>query len=93
MSREAGYQTKTVNYARDKGYMAKRNYMGPGCEVGWMDVEIFMPGARLLLIEFKVPGKERTKIQEYRAEQLMRLGFRVVTCYSFEEARQVIDAV
>lgn len=91
MSREAGYQTKTVNYARLQGYMAKRNYMGPGCEVGWPDVEIFMKRGRVLMIEFKVPGAEPKKIQAYRAIELRKLGFRVVTCFSFEEAKKEID--
>lgn len=87
---EAGYQTETVNYARKRGFLAKRNYMAPGCEVGWPDVEIFGP-AKVLLIEFKVPGKEMRKIQAYRAQQLRRLGHKVVTCHSYEEAKQEID--
>ena len=91
MSREAGYQTKTVNYARQQGYMAKRNYMGPGCEVGWPDVEIFMNRGRVLLIEFKVLGKDLKRIQSYRATELRKMGFRVVTCFSFEEAKKEID--
>lgn len=92
MVREAGYQTKTVNYARECGFMAKRNYMAPGCEVGWPDVEIFMPKRRVLLIEFKVPGEEPKKIQSYRALCLRKMGHEVVTCYSFEEAKAEIDA-
>lgn len=88
---ESGYQTKTVNYARRLGYMAKRNYMGPGCEVGWPDVEIFMPSGRVLFIEFKAPGAEPKKIQAYRAKVLRDMGYRVVTAYSFEEAKEAID--
>lgn len=88
---ESSYQTDAVNYARSLGYMAKRNYMGPGCEVGWPDVEIFMPIAFVLLIEFKSPGKEPRKIQSYRAHQLRKMGFTVETCYSLEEAKEAID--
>lgn len=90
---EASYQTDTVNYARSKGYMAKRNYMGPGCEVGWPDVEIFVPAGRVLLIEFKSPGKEPKKIQEHRIGRLRKLGHWVAVCYNFEDAKKVIDDV
>lgn len=90
---EAGFQTDTVNYARKRGYMAHRNYFGPGCEVGWPDVEIFLPEGKMLLIEFKVLGKEPRKIQAHRIGQLRRLGHLVATVYSFEEAKQVIDGI
>lgn len=90
---EVTEQTKTVNYARSLGYMAKRNYMGPGCEVGWPDVEIFLPNAVTLLIEFKRVGKEPSKIQDYRIGKLIQLGHRVVRrCHTFEEAKGIIDA-
>lgn len=88
---EAAEQKKTIDYARSRGFMAKRNYMGPGCEVGWPDVEIFMPIAHILLLEFKVPGEEPKKIQSYRAQQLRKLGFDVETVYSHEEAKRIID--
>lgn len=90
---EAGYQTDTVNYARSRGFMAKRNYMGPGCEVGWPDVEIFVPSGRVLLIEFKTPGKEPRKIQEHRIGKLRMLGHTVVTCTSYADAVAAINMV
>jgi hypothetical protein len=88
---ESKAQKKTIEYARKLGYMAKRNYMGPGCEVGWPDVEIFMPVARVLLIEFKEPGEEPKKIQAYRAQQLRAMGHNVITATTFEEAKRAID--
>lgn len=90
---EAGYQTDTVNYARSRGYMAKRNYMAPGCEVGWPDVEIFLPKGRVVLIEFKSPGKAPRKIQAHRAHSLRKLGHHVATCYSLDEAKNIIDSL
>lgn len=90
---EAGYQTKTIEYARRKGFLAHRNYFAPGCEVGWPDVEIFLPDGYVLLIEFKERGYEVKKIQGHRIAHLRKLGHRVVTCYSFEDARKVIDAL
>lgn len=89
---EVTEQTKTVNYARSQGYMAKRNYQGPGCEVGWPDVEIFLPGGVVLLFEFKSLGKKLRKIQSFRINRLLLLGFVVETVYTFEEAKGIIDA-
>lgn len=89
--KESGPQGKTVRYARSKGLMAHRNYMGPGCEVGWPDVEIFMPRARMLLLEFKREGQELKKIQEHRAERLRKMGFEVIRVVTFEEAKAAID--
>lgn len=88
---ESGPQRRTVEYARGKGFKAHRNYFGPGCEVGWPDVEIFMPGARVLLIEFKDKGKTPRKIQKHRIDELRALGFRVETCYTLEQAKELID--
>lgn len=90
---EAGPQTKTIKYARSLGYMAKRNYMGPGCEVGWPDVEIFLPGARIVLLEFKSPGKDLRKIQEYNARRLRKLGHTVIRVETYEEAKAAIDGL
>lgn len=89
---EAGPQLKTIRYARSKGFPAHRNYFGPGAEIGWPDVEIFLPGS-VLLIEFKVLGKVMRKIQKYRADRLRDLGHRVETCYTFEEAKALIDDI
>ncbi len=88
---EAGPQRKTIEYARSKGFRAHRNHFGPGNEVGWPDVEIFMPGARVLLIEFKSKGKVPKKIQQHNIDLLRALGFRVETCYTYEEAKAIID--
>lgn len=88
---ESGPQGKTIRYARSIGLMAHRNYMGPGCEVGWPDVEVFMPRARILLIEFKREGQEMKQIQMYRAECLRKMGFEVLTVVTYEEAKEEID--
>jgi Holliday junction resolvase len=88
---EAGPQKRTIEYARSKGFKAHRNYFGPGAEVGWPDVEIFMPSGRVLLIEFKSKNKTPKKIQNHRMDELRAMGFRVATCYTFEEAKAIID--
>lgn len=89
--KEALPQKKTIEYARSKGCLAHRNYFRAGAEVGWPDVEIFLPQGRVLLIEFKRVGKEPRKIQQDRIDKLRALGHAVITCYTFQEAKQAID--
>ncbi len=91
MSKESKIQTRIIEYARSLGFAAKRNYMGPGAETGWPDVEIFVPYGKVVFIEFKSPGKKPRKIQEYRIEKLRQLGFRVLICDDYDEARDIID--
>lgn len=88
---EAKIQNKAVRYARSLGLMVKRNYMGPGAEVGWPDVEVFLPSGRLLLIEFKAPGGALRAMQQYRIGQLRALGHRVEVVDCEQEAKEILD--
>lgn len=92
MALEGKAQQKTIRYAKAIGLKVKRNYMGPGAEVGWPDLEIFYPQGRILLIEMKAPGKKPKKIQEHRAKELRELGHTVVSCDTFIQAKDEIDA-
>lgn len=91
MALEGKAQQKTIQYAKALGLKVKRNYMGPGAEVGWPDLEVFYPQGRILLIEMKAPGKPPKKIQIHRADELRELGHRVVTCDTFARAKDEID--
>ena len=93
MSAESKLQTRVVKYARARGLMVKRNVMGPGAEVGWPDVEVFGPGGRVVLIEFKAPGKEPRMNQWYRIRRLRDLGHEVHVCEEYEAAKEIIDAI
>lgn len=93
MSAESKIQNKAIAYAKMNRLLVKRNYMGPGAEVGWPDTEIFGPGARTLFIEFKAPGGELRKVQEYKIACLRALGHWVAVCDSFEEAKAAIDSL
>jgi len=91
MSAEKRLQDRIVAYARGKGWKVKRNYMGPGAEVGWPDLEIFMSRGRILLIEVKAPDGKLRKVQEYRIQELRALGHRAEVCDDFLDAVSIIE--
>jgi hypothetical protein len=92
MSAEAKLQSKAINYARDAGLLTKRNYMAPGAETGWPDVEYFAFGGRMFFIEFKAPDGSLRARQEYIIALLRERGFTVHVCDCYEDARRIIDA-
>ncbi len=92
MSAENDIQSAAVLYAKKRGLVVRRNYMGPGAETGWPDVEVFFPMGRVLFMEFKVPGAELRKRQEYIISLLRNLDHTVHVCDSLEDAKQLIDA-
>jgi hypothetical protein len=89
---EGRIASRVTNYAKSLGFLAKRNYNGPGVETGWPDHEYFLPGARVLLFEFKRPGGELRKIQKYRIAQLLQRGHHVYVCDSYESGKAILDA-
>lgn len=92
MSAESLIQSRAIKYAKGLGFLAKRVYNGAGVEVGWPDVEFYMPYGKTLHIEFKAPGKEASKIQMYRIAALRALGHDAIVCDSFESAKEALDA-
>lgn len=91
MSAEGRIQRRAIDYARSIGLMVRRNYMGPGAETGWPDVEFFFPRGRVLFIEFKAPGEGLRKRQEFIIGMLRCRGHTVHVCDSYEDAKLVID--
>jgi len=95
---EQKVQRAVCRYAVSLGFLPKRNFMGPGVQTGWPDTEIFMPGGRLLLVEFKAPPtkkkpkkKQPTKIQQWRIDQVLALGFDVIVCDDIEAGKSVLN--
>ncbi|MCK9513695.1 MAG: VRR-NUC domain-containing protein [Pigmentiphaga sp.] len=92
MKRTGGaVQNKAIRYAKSIGLMVRRNYMGPGAETGWPDVEFFFPRGKVLFIEFKAPGEPLRKRQEFIIAQLRERGHTVHVCDSYEDAKEAID--
>lgn len=59
------------------GWLTKKVDPGEGVEAGWPDLECFGPGARVVLIEVKQPGKQPSVIQTWQHDRLRSLGFDV----------------
>lgn len=92
MTPEGKIQKRAIDYAKKRGIRVRRNHMGRGAETGWPDVE-FLPGAgRVFFIEFKAPGGSLSARQELVIGDLVRRGYSVHVCSSFEDAQQIIDA-
>lgn len=92
MTPEGKIQKRAIEYAKKCGMKVRRNHMGPGTETGWPDAE-FLPGqGRVFFIEFKAPGGVLSARQELVMADLVRRGYPVHVCWSFEDAKQVIDA-
>lgn len=91
MSTESKIQAATIRYAKKKGMLTKRNYMGPGAETGWPDVEFFPQGGEMFFIEFKKPGGELSARQEFIIRKLLDQGYRVHVCDSIESGERAVD--
>lgn len=57
---------------------------------GWPDRLLLGPGPTVFFIEFKLPGKEPRRMQEYIHKILKEMGFRVYVCESTEEAESIV---
>ncbi len=59
---------------------------------GWPDRTVFMPGARVIFMEFKRGNNEQSVHQDKIKKWLTDLGFKWYTPYSFAEAKTILDA-
>jgi hypothetical protein len=91
MTPEGKIQSAAIRYAKSCGLKVRRNHMGPGAETGWPDVEFLPGGGYVFFIEFKAPGESPTPRQQLVMAELIQRGYDVHVCYSFEDAKQVID--
>lgn len=92
MSAESKIQNEAIHHARRAGYMVKRNYMGPGAQTGWPDVEFFSPTGKMFFIEFKAPGGTPSARQRFIIARLRARGHEVHVCDDLQAAKDIIDA-
>ena len=64
-----------------KGDLAKRN---------WPDRFIFLPGGKMVIVEFKRPGEEPRPAQEALHRQLADIGFEVHVIDRVSQFRQLL---
>ncbi len=79
--REAALEARCVKWARFQGaIVAKLTEL-----VGVPDRVFFVPGGRPLIVEFKARDESPEAIQNWYLLELERLGYRVITCDSWEK--------
>jgi hypothetical protein len=88
---EGRIQKKAIDFAKGLGFLARRNYVRAGGEQGWPDVEFYLPGGRVILIEFKAPGGTPSKLQLKRIENLRALGHEAYVCDNVADAKEILS--
>lgn len=89
--REKDIERKLVRAVRSAGGLCPK-FVSPGLD-GVPDRIVLMPGGRLAFAELKAPGKKPRPLQERRAAQLRRLGFRVYVIDREEQIGGVLDEI
>ena len=67
-------------------------FVSPGV-VGVPDRIVLLPGGIIIFVELKAPGKKMSPIQEYRAKELRKLGFRVECIDSVKKIQEFIEVI
>lgn len=67
-------------------------FVSPGV-TGVPDRIVLLPLGKIIFIELKAPGEKPSPIQEYRAKEYRRLGFRVECIDSVEKIMELIKEV
>ena len=88
---EKSTQTEAIKHANQKGIKTIRMYFGPGIQTGWPDVLFLLFGGRPCFIEFKSPGKEPTKKQWRKINELRDVGYNAWWADDLETAKRMID--
>lgn len=86
---EKEIENQFVNYAKTHNVLAVK-FIDPG-NTGAPDRICFLPGGKILLIEFKKPGGLLSVKQQLYHKRLYELGQFVYTCCSFQQAKEVLD--
>ena len=60
---------------------------------GYPDRLVLLPGAKVLFVEVKAPGKKPRKLQDRRIKALCALGFKALFVDSKEKVLEVLDEV
>ena len=67
-------------------------FVSPGMS-GVPDRIVLLPGGKIIFVELKAPGEKLKLLQEYRAKELRKLGFRVEMLDSIEKVNNFIFEV
>lgn len=79
---ESRLEQRLKNEIERRGGKAPK-FISPGMR-GMPDRIILLPGGRVIFVEMKAPGETPTPLQEKRADDLRKLGFKVYCIDSVE---------
>lgn len=87
-SEKSSVEGPCVDYARALGIKVLK--VNPLWAAGWNDRIFFIPGGRILIIEFKRPGGKSSKLQEQRHKELLEAGYDHHVIDNKEEGKALI---
>ena len=89
--RDSVVEKKLATDVKKRGGLAVK-FVSPGFN-GVPDRLVLFPGGRMAFVELKAPGETMRPLQQYRAKQLMALGFRVYTVDRKEMIGGILDEI
>lgn len=89
--RESVVEKKLATEVKKRGGLAVK-FVSPGFN-GVPDRLVLFPGGRMAFVELKAPGETMRPLQQYRAKQLMALGFHVYTVDRKETIGGILDEI
>ena len=89
--RESVVEKKLATEVKKRGGLAVK-FVSPGFN-GVPDRLVRLPGGRMALVDLKAPGATLRPLQQYRAKQLMALGFHVYTVDRKEMIGGILDEI
>ncbi len=89
--READVERKLIRAVREAGGLALK-FVSPGL-AGVPDRLVLLPGGRVAFCEVKAPGEKPRPLQEYRMEQIRKMGFQVYVIDGVEQIHEMIQEI
>lgn len=89
---ERQLEKKCVAHIRQIGGLVRKLDLGPVSK-GMIDCAVWLPDGLHLLIEFKMPDKKPTPLQDHTIDRFQRRGFTVWVIHSFKALQLLLMRV
>lgn len=94
MTPEGRELKKVVDFLKAAKLLYLRLALMPGVSAGWPDLQVFVPGGLILLVEMKRPGRKPTDLQARRLSDLNAIGHHADWFSNADDAiNWIMDAV